>query len=445
MWLGWPSSVVEKFIKHETDFDVSIDQLSWIVALMDLGNVISPLFAGYLMDRIGRKMSTVILGPLFGVSWLLAVYVPTPAALYVARLMAGLGKGMSYTVVPVYLGELAGVQIRGALSSVFCLQLHAGFLLEAVIGPLVSYGTLNIVSAVVPAIFFAAIVWIPESPYYLLRRNRQPEAAKCLRWFRCEDNVDSELRLMETNVRKEMENQSTFREVFTSRKDRRALSIVVMACFSQRAGGISCILAYSALILPEPAPLMGKFEYIMLFATILVVVNMICVATVDAFGRRPMLITSELVMGVTTAIFAVYYYCYPPATAVPNYIRWLPYACHVSFALAFAVGVGFIPVVFLGEMFPVNIRSQCSAIASVTLALCSFVTNKMFLFVSHRYGYHAMFCGFTVVNIAGAIYSYRYAIETKGKTFLEIQQILEESVKKEVAVCKQKVDDNNDI
>lgn len=430
MWLGWPSSVVEKFIRHEADFDVTVDQLSWIVALMDLGNMISPLFAGYVMDRIGRKMSTVTLGPLYIVSWLLAVYVPTPVALYVARLMAGLGKGMSYTVVPVYLGELAGVQIRGALSSVFCLQLHAGFLLEAMLGPFMSYNTLNIVSLVVPIAFFVSVIWIPESPYYLLRRNRQSEAAKCLRWFRCEDNVDSELQVMEKNVRKEMENQSTFREVFSSRKDRRALSIVVMACISQRAGGISCILAYSALILPEPAPLMDRFEYIILFAIILVVINLICVPVVECVGRRPMLITSELAMAVIMAIFAVYFYWYPSGNAVPVYVRWIPYACYVLFSVAFAMGVGFIPVVYLGEMFPVNIRSHCSAIASVTLALCSFVTNKMFLFVSHYYGYHAMFCGFTVVNIVCTIYSCKYAIETKGKTLLEIQQLLEDTVNK---------------
>jgi SP family facilitated glucose transporter-like MFS transporter 8 len=94
----------------------------------------------------------------------------------------------------------------------------------------------------------------------------------------------------------------------------------------------------------------------------------------------------------------------------------------------FAVGVGFVPVVFLGEMFPVNIRSHCSAIASITLAFCSFVTNKIFLFVSNHYGFYVMFTLFTVVNFSGAFYTYKYAIETKGKTFQEIQEQLQETV-----------------
>lgn len=428
MWLGWPSSVIAKFIEHKTDFEVNTDELSWIVATMDLGNVISPLFAGYLMDKIGRKMSTVMLGPLFMVTWLLILYVPTAWALYTSRLLAGIGKGMSYTVVPVFLGEIAGVNIRGALGSVFCLQLHLGFLLEAVIGPLVTYRTLNIVSAIVPVVFILTVVWIPESPYYLLKRKRPAEAEKCLRWFRSNyDDVQNELQKMEINVRKDMENQSTFRELFSSQKDLRALTIVVVACTSQRAGGISCILAYSVLILPDPSPIMGKSGYIMLFATMMVVVNFMGVALVDKIGRRPMLIFSEMIMGVITAVFAIYFYLKQLGVDVSMF-TWLPYLCHVLFAVVFAIGVGFIPVVFLGELFPVNIRSHCSAIASIMLAFCSFVTNKMFLLVSQRYGYHTMFCFFTVINILGAAHTYKYAIETKGKTFQEIQELLEESV-----------------
>lgn len=430
MWLGWPSSVVEKFVKHETDFNATMDELSWIVATMDLGNVISPLLAGHLMDWIGRKPSTIVLGPLFIVTWVLTLCVPTAWALYTARLLAGMGKGMSYTVVPVYLGEIASPAIRGALGSVFCLQLHFGFLLEAVVGPLVSYRTLNIMSAVVPVLFFVTAIWLPESPYYLLKCDRRPEAAECLRWFRGGGDVAHELDQMEMNVRKEMENRSTFRELFASRKDMRALTIVVVACITQRAGGISCIMAYSALILPENAPLLNKHESVMLFAVTLAVVNLLAVALVDRMGRKPLLIFSETGMACVTLTFAVFFYFSRGEGGdwATRELAWLPYLCHWLFAVMFASGVGFVPVVFLGEMFPVNIRSHCSAIASITLAFCSFVTNKMFLFVSNSYGFYAMFSLFTVVNFIGAFFTYKYAIETKGKTFQEIQDQLQETV-----------------
>ncbi|XP_025198655.1 facilitated trehalose transporter Tret1-like isoform X2 [Melanaphis sacchari] len=431
MWLGWPSSVVEKFIKHETDFNATMEELSWIVATMDLGNVVSPLMAGYLMDLVGRKLSTVVLGPLFIVTWALTLCVPTAWALYTARLLAGMGKGMSYTVVPVYLGEIASPAIRGALGSVFCFQLHFGFLVEAIVGPLVSYRALNAMSAVVPVLFFVTVVWLPESPYYLLKRGRRPEAAECLRWFRGGGDVDRELDRMAENVRQEMENRSTFRQLFTSRKDMRALSIVVAACTTQRAGGISCIMAYSALILPNTAQLLNKHESVMVFAITLVVVNSVAVALVDRVGRKPLLLVSQVGLGAVTLTFAAFFYCSHGDGGggwVDREFAWLPYLCHLMFAVLFATGVGFVPVVFLGELFPVNIRSHCSAIASITLAFCSFVTNKMFLFVSNHYGFYVMFVLFTVVNFAGAFYTYKYAIETKNMTFQEIQEQLQDTV-----------------
>lgn len=427
MWMGWPSSVGKQFADNQTDVNVTFNEFSWIVCMMDLGNFISPLFAGYMMDNVGRKLSITILGPLFIVSWLLTLYVPSIWALYAARLMAGIGKGMSYTTVPVFLGEIAGVRIRGALSSVFTIQLSSGFLLEVTSGPYLSYRMLNTMSAIVPVMFLLMFIWMPESPYYLLKKGLEAKAAKCLQWYRCDMDITAELHQIDLNVQKEMERQSSFRELFTNRKNFKALMIVVTACIAQRAGGISCLLAYSPLFLPEPAPVIGKYHYIMIFAIMLVVVNFIGLALVDKVGRKPLLIFSEVLSGLIMFTFGVYYYLKDHAGLTS--FTWIPYLCHFSYAISLAIGVGFIPVVFLGEMFPMNIRSHCSAIASITLALSSFITNKLFLVVSNSYGYYTMFWGFTVVNLVCAFYAYNYVVETTGKTFQEIQDILEESVK----------------
>lgn len=427
MWMGWPSSVSEKFIKHQTNVNVSYSELSWVVSMMDLGNAISPVMAGYMMDHIGRKLTIAVLGPVFIVSWLLPLFVPTTWALYGSRLLAGLGKGMSYTVGPVFLGEIAAVDIRGALSSVFTIQLASGFLFEVMVGPYVSYTMLNTISSVLPVLFTVMFLWVPESPYYLLKRGRKVDADACLQWYRRETDVVTELQQMELNVRKDMENKATFRELFTNRKNFKALMVVVSACVAQRAGGISSLIAYSALMLPEPAPVIGKFEYIIIFAVLLVAVNFVGLTLVDRVGRKPLLIISELSLAAVTFLYGLYFFL--PGLAA---YTWLPYLCHIAFAVTFAIGVGFIPVVFLGEMFPVNIRSHCSAIASITLALSSFVSNKIFLVVSREYGYYVMLWGFAIINLACAYYAYRYAIETNGKTFLEIQELLEESVKNDV-------------
>lgn len=426
--MGWPCSVVEKFVRREADVDADADQISWIVSSMDLGNVVSPLFAGHLMDRVGRRPCVIALGPLFAAAWLLTLCVPNFWSLCAARLLAGVAKGVSYTVVPVYLGEIAGAGIRGALSSVFCVQLYAGTLLEVVVGPLVSYRVLNAVSAV-PAVAFALAVIraVPESPHYLLKANRSREAGDRLRWFRHGDeraDVDAELRETETSVREETENRAAFLETFTAGGcgNLKALATVLVPCVAQRAGGMSCLLVYSTFFLPDPAPVMAKSGYTTLFFASVVLFSFAGTALVDRLGRRPLLVLSEAATGTITLLLAAYYYA--AGRVDVSRFAWLPYLCHASFSVAFAAGVSFIPVVLLGELFPVNVRSHCSAVVSVALASCSFVANKTFLLVSRRYGYHAAFVVFTVINYSSAVFSYVYTVETKGKTFAEIQEML---------------------
>ncbi|XP_050442119.1 facilitated trehalose transporter Tret1-like [Adelges cooleyi] len=425
-WVGWPSATTEKFIKHRTGIDVTLSQLSWIISIMDFGNVLSPIPAGYMMDRYGRKITVAALGPLYIVSWALPVFINNIWALYLARFLGGLGKGVSYTVVPVFLGEIAGVKIRGALSSVFAIQLSSGILSEVIVGPHVSYWMLNMLSGLIPIVFFLMFIWVPESPYYLLKKGLRDEAAKSLRWYR--GGSDSELQQMEENVQEDMKNKGTFRELFTNPKNVKALMIITTASFAQRAGGISSLLAYSTLTLPDPAPFGPKINYIIVFVALLTGVNFVGSALVDKIGRKPLLILSEVSLGVITFIYGLFFY-------LQNYMdmskyHWVAYVCLEMFSVMFAMGIAFIPIVFLGEMFPVNVRSQCSAIISIVLAFCSFVSNEIFLIVSANYGYNVMLWTFTSINFICAYLAYKTVIETTGKTFGEIQVLLGESLKR---------------
>lgn len=258
-----------------------------------------------------------------------------------------------------------------------------------------------------------------------------------MRWTRrcCDDADDAvladELRLIEVTVQKDMENKASFRELFVNPKNLKALLVVVTACAAQRAGGVSCLIAYGALLLPEPAPGLGKAEYIMVFAALIVIVNFVGLALVDRVGRKPLLVGSEAGLAVVTFIFGLYYYYYYTADGelAAGVATWPAYACLISFAAVYSVGVGFVPVVFLGEMFTVNVRSHCSAVASIALAFNSFVSNKTFLYVSGQYGMYTVFWTFAFVNATAAFAAYRHAIETTGKTFLEIQNLLEDSVR----------------
>ncbi|XP_075226868.1 facilitated trehalose transporter Tret1-like [Lycorma delicatula] len=438
-WLGWPSPFLHKLKSGEISYTLTSSERSWIVSLMDFGNVISPIPVGYMMDWLGRKPTFFATAVIFQISWVLALLADGAGLLYIARFLAGIGKGMGFTVVPMYLAEIAEVKIRGALSTIFTILLFFGTLFEYIIGPYVSYDTLNAISSVIPILFFLLVLFIPESPYYLLMKKDRKGAQNSFSWLRNykydektdvnakakeEINAETELERMDSQVQKEMELRGRWHDLLGSHGTKRATIIVMTLSAFQRLGGVSCMLAYSSITLPATGGGLGPEEYMVLFGLVLTLSNFICLPLIDRLGRKPLLLISCTLLGVLQATTATYYYLDGRPDFDATKLRWIPYTNLLLFAFGYSLGIGIIPSTLLGEVFPANVRSKAAAVSTMFYAFSSFFVNKIFLFVSDNFGIECMFMIFAITNIVAAIFTYFYVIETKGKTLGEIQEIL---------------------
>lgn len=89
---------------------------------MILCSALTPVPSAYMADRFGRK-TTLLLGAIpFIIGWVLVIVAKSVAVLYVARMFSGLGYGIVYTVAPMYTGEIATNEVRGALSTLITLM-----------------------------------------------------------------------------------------------------------------------------------------------------------------------------------------------------------------------------------------------------------------------------------------------------------------------------------
>ncbi|RZF35232.1 hypothetical protein LSTR_LSTR017188 [Laodelphax striatellus] len=79
-----------------------------------------------------------------------------------------------------------------------------------------------------------------------------------------------------------------------------------------------------------------------------------------------------------------------------------------------------VPNTLLGELFPANVKSKAAAVATIFFAIASFSVNKVYPSVPN----YTMFAFFALTNLIAAIFTWLYVIETKGKSFSEIQQLL---------------------
>lgn len=426
-WLGWPSPAVPKLLQGEASLKITSNEISWVVALMDFGNVLSPIPSGYLADYLGRKTTLLLTAFLYIVTWALVIFGKSAWYLYIARIGAGMGKGVAFTVLPMYLGEIAGVQVRGAISTIFPGLLSAGVLFEYCIGPFVTYSLLNIISGLLPILFFVAFFLLPESPYYLLMETRVQDAKTSLEWFRNKEikneAMNEELEEMKRTVEREIKEKGRFVDVVTTAGNRKALIIVTFLSAFQRFGGISPMLAYTVITLPKSGGYFKPDVYMIFFGITMVVGNVVSAPLMDSWGRKPLLLFSCTACAFCTGVSAMFYRSAGHNNNLEG-LNWVPYLCFLGYGMSFSLGIISIPSIFVGELFPTNIKSHAAAIGTIFLAIASFSINKLYLFVKENYGTQYMYGFFTVCSIITVIFTMLMVFETKGKTFSEIQHKL---------------------
>ena len=117
----------------EATSKLNANQLSFIVAAVLLGGVISTVVAGVLADLFGRKPMMIFSGLLFVISVPMIALSGSYAALIVGRLLQGISGGLIGVVVPLYLAECLAATVRGKGTAVFQWLLTLGIVVAAVI------------------------------------------------------------------------------------------------------------------------------------------------------------------------------------------------------------------------------------------------------------------------------------------------------------------------
>nr|BAQ02373.1 sugar transporter [Nilaparvata lugens] len=434
-WLGWPSAFLRKLQRGECGFSLTLWQIGWSVALMDLANTVSPIPTGYLMDYYGRKPAFMATAIVFQLSWLMVIFAEGPVLLYFSRIFAGIGKGMGFTILPMYIAEVAEKQIRGALSTLFTLLLFGGTLFEFILGPSVSYMTLNIASTVFPLVFFILCFFLPESPYYLLSVGKKEQAWKSFCFIRKRnkdepvagsDPVKEEMDAAEALVKKEMESKTDWMELLRTKGNRRSSLAVFTLAALQRLGGISSLLAYSSTTLPEEGGgfIGGPEQCVIYFGIFLTVGNFLSMSLLDILGRKPLLLVSNVIMAFVLYASGIFYILEATEDFDERPLKWIPYVSILVFAICYSLGIGVVPNTLLGEYFPANVKGKAAAAATIFFALASFSSNKVYPLISGKFGYQAMFLFFGTINAITVLVSILIVYETKNKTFAEIQEML---------------------
>uniref|UniRef100_A0A0A9WMT7 Facilitated trehalose transporter Tret1 n=3 Tax=Lygus hesperus TaxID=30085 RepID=A0A0A9WMT7_LYGHE len=434
--LGWPSPVLLRIKETGKPMTLTSEEISWMVSLLYVGNLASPLPAGYLMDKIGRKSSMLLLAIFPMSSWVIVYFATSAWHLHVARFLAGTWSGTVSTVVPMYLAEISQPEIRGALSTLVQLMTNLGVVAEYLIGPAVSYGTLAIFTGSFPLLFIILFSMMPESPYWLLSKGKTTEASLSLAWLRGYPRREAktllELEHKDQMMRtiEDMNTNRSFRDLFETPGNRKGLLIVEVLALVQRMSGISALMAYTSTTLPQRnIGILTVNDCVLVMGGIWVLSVFIATFLVDKLGRKPLLLTSSIGCALAMFIAGLWFYLDAKTGYDVSDWYWTPFACFVIYGIFFCIGLGPIASTVQGEYFPINIKGLASGVTSLVLAGTSFVMNKIYHGIHESYGMYLNYWIFSGASLVGAVFVFFVVIETKGKSFQEIQDKLNRNAK----------------
>ncbi|KAK0093180.1 hypothetical protein PV326_014134 [Microctonus aethiopoides] len=423
--IGWTSPTLPYLKSNDSHLPTTSNDASWIVSFYLLGSIPGNLIAALMVDRYGRKSTLLFAGLPLLFGWILIIFAWNPYVLYTSRFISGIGQGITYVVCPMYIGEIASKNIRGALGSFVKLMVTLGELYAHTIGPFVDYHYLAYYCAIIPVVFFLSFVWMPESPYYLILKKDQNGAAECLQRLNCyksKQGLEEVLDQMAKTVMKDMTNRGNFWDIFHSIGIRKAVIISFGLQLILQFSGIAAIESYTQEIMAESDSGLSPGISVIILSNLQLIAGIAAAVLVDKLGRRPLLLSTTFLAALALTTSTIFYVVKLYLGRKMNNFGWILDGSVIVYEFVIALGLSPLPYMMLGELFPTNIKGIAVSLANIWASILAFFVSKMFQVVTDYCGIYTSFGFFAITCFIGIGFIYFVVPETSGKSLLEIQE-----------------------
>ncbi len=420
-------------------FDLDAVMKGWVVGSALLGCFVGAIIAGPISNLMGRKNSLILSSILFSLSaWGsgLPEFLPESVSLLVVfRLIGGLGIGLASMNAPTYIAEIAPAKIRGTLVSYYQLAIVIGFfvvfLATYFIGSTATEAE-NIEngwrymfwSELIPSLSFLILLFfVPKSPRWLALKGLKSQALEVLTKIHGKEIANIEIQEIEKSLHKEEGSKKV--NIFA----KGIFSIIVIGTVLsvlQQFTGINAVLYYGADIF-EKALGFGKEDVLaqqILLAGVNLVFTFVAMATVDRFGRKPLIYIGSVGMIVGFLLLGV--------SLMTGNVGLVSLIGVLMFVAAFAMSMGPVVWVVLSEMFPNKIRSIGMSIAVAAQWAANYVVSQSFPIIAESEVNNNDFWSgslpyfiFSVFILAIIFFTMKYIPETKGKSLEELEDMWE--------------------
>jgi sugar porter (SP) family MFS transporter len=419
---GYDTGVIssaEIFLKQ--DFALSAFALEVIVSGVLAGAALGALVGGRLADLFGRRTLLIVTATIFSIGAVVCAMAGSPPILIGGRIVVGLAIGLSSSTVPVYISEVSSPASRGWTVSLFQLSITVGILLAYVVGyafaAIQGWRWMFGLALIPAAVFGLGMVFLPESPRWLVKQGKNESARAILQKIRGTSAIEDELEEVQRSLQLTTERGRLSDLLHPSL--RAPLIVGLGLAVFQQVTGINTVIYYAPIII-QKAGIPSASGAILATAGIglvNVLMTIVSMWLIDRLGRRPLLLAGIAGMVVSLGFLGAFF----RVSAHTAAFAWVAVVSMMLYVASFAISLGPIFWLLIAEIYPLRVRSSAEGLSATFNWGSNLVVSLTFLTLLEKIDTSRTFWLYALLAVGAWIFSYYFAPETKGRTLEEIE------------------------
>ncbi|MGB8787167.1 MAG: sugar porter family MFS transporter [Candidatus Acidiferrales bacterium] len=417
---GYDTGVISGAILFvQKDFALTTFQEEVVVAAVLLGAVVGAIFGGKLADRFGRRTVLMQVAVLFTIGAIGTALAPGTVWLAIGRVVVGVAIGVASFTAPLYISEVSPPNVRGRLVSLNQLMITIGivvsYLADYALAGASAWRWMFALAAIPAIVLFIGLLFLPESPRWLMSRSLGDQARALLERIRESTDVEKELTEIAASLNQQ---EGSWRELLGASL-RPALIVGIGLAVFQQFTGINTVIYYAPTIF-QFAGLHSASAAILAtvgVGVVNVLLTIVALRLLDRVGRRPLLLYGLVGMIISLGVLGFAFL----SPALSDVVAWVAVISVAVYVACFAIGLGPVFWLMIAEIYPLKIRGRAMSVATVANWGSNLMVALTFLSLLHALGRAWTFWLYGIVGVLAWIFVYKMVPETKGRTLEEIE------------------------